>query len=121
MIKIYIYTFLGCISALVFSSFLYSQYSDYRGRANVQELMFGAEGLQRELEENFKKTGKIDGGWRGNRELQDGVMIAENGVLVLKGRRGELLVLIPKAGSDGVQWSCYVGPEKDRPANCRAE
>lgn len=121
MMKSYIYGFLGCTTALVLYLYLYSQYSDYRDKVEVNELMFRAESVQREVEDHLKKAGNFDGVARKNRGAQDGLTVFENGIVILNGRRGQLLVLIPKVGGDRVLWGCYVGPERAKPVNCRSE
>lgn len=117
----YILGFLGCITGLVACLFVYAQYSDYRERVELESLVFSAEGLQRELEASFKRTGKFDDGAIGGNRLKARHVAVEQGTIFVTGYLGQLLVLVSKVEGGTVRWQCHAGPERARPGNCRAE
>ena len=119
----YIYGLLGCLTALALYSFLQSQYSDYRAKAETEGLIYKLEVLQKSLENGFQKTGEfsISSSTVTNSEDLKPVVL-KNGTIIVQGRsEGQLLVLTPNVEDGKVHWRCYVGPDRARPNKCRSE
>lgn len=85
MMRSFLFGFLGCITGLTACLFAYAQYSDYRETVELESLVFSAEGLQRELEASFKRTGKFDDGAIGGNSLKARHVAVEKGTIFVTG------------------------------------
>ena len=118
---------LGAIVGTLCSLVVYSQYSEYRAAAQSYNWLAEVEPAQRAVEANAVRFGATSGAGRGvakprftGQGPEHFEVTADGMILMQGGISGQLIVLVPSLGPDGVQWRC-LGGSKEHVLGCKRD
>jgi hypothetical protein len=117
----FVYGALGCLLTLGMAVVCYAQYGDYRARAESQAMLEAIEPTAETVLSNARKLHSTNGS---GREIEapesrfGTVEVMKDGVIVLRGKRDQLMVLVPLFGGYHYGWRCIGGPKNDVPQFC---
>jgi hypothetical protein len=119
---------LVCVVVAVIAAagiFVYPMFSDYRGYSEVYSWQVELQGVMDEIAANGVKNGSLARSGEGKfvpmlSPAASDALITESGTIIVVGGRDQLvLVVTPTLTAGKVKWSCFAGPEKDRPRGCQ--
>jgi hypothetical protein len=113
---------LGAFLVLVAAAIVVPQYSDYRSRADADNMLVIVQPLQQEVEAHAAASHSLQGSGSGVKMAPQffDAIVQQDGVIVLHGHSfGQVIVLMPTLSSGKVTWRCLGGSAGDVPPSCR--
>lgn len=114
--KCFLFGVLGAILGFFLAVFVSAQYSDYRAAAQSYNWRVEVEPAQRQVEANAARIGGLSGAGVGvgkPRFSQPGperFEVSTDGLILMQGGvAGQLVVLVPSLGPEGLSWRCLGG------------
>jgi hypothetical protein len=126
--RAFLFGFLGALVALVATTLVVAQYSDYRARAETAQWLSAVRtDVIPALSDKIARQGGVEGSGVGIAAPKwTGVPptlfeITDDGIVLMRGGRdGQLLVMIPEWRDGAVTFRCLGGSAKATPGGCRA-
>ncbi|MFC0130815.1 hypothetical protein [Ralstonia solanacearum] len=113
----------GALLVVLLSVFAFTQYSNYRGRAQTEGVIVQVESIKKDVEEAAIKRNSFAGidGAVVKFRFHDPIDFADivNGNIIARGAGGQILIFSPSFARGQVEWRCMGAPSKDVPEKCR--
>lgn len=106
----------GGIVGFILAAVVFAQYSDYRAVVQSGAWIVQAGPAQRAVEANASRIGSLAGAGTGvakppfdGQGPEEFEVLSDGAIVMRGGAKGQVVVLVPSQGPDGIQWRCIGG------------